>query len=102
MGNLELEQDLLSMGYRKLKDHVWAKPIAYQLFVVDLEKDTLSMLFKAADRSGNQVWSELRLDSACLLEGIKEAEAVLVGSWRGSTDTHFEFANLSDVLVEFL
>ena len=37
--------DLKSMGYRKLSEHIWAKPIGYMLFSVDLDKKHFESFF---------------------------------------------------------
>jgi len=45
------EEILTSMGYRLLKPGVWAKPVAYHLFMFEVDKKLWTNFFKGANEA---------------------------------------------------
>jgi len=43
------ERDLVKMGYRSLKPKIWAKPVAFHLFLFEEEKLLWTNFFKGVD-----------------------------------------------------
>lgn len=63
-------QELLSMGYRFLRDNLWAKPVGYTLFVYDLNSLNIMNYFK--NLKGESSISNLR--KILSLNELKEFE----------------------------
>jgi len=47
----QIKKDLIKMGYRELKEGTWAKPVAFHLFLFELDKMLWTNFFKGAEGS---------------------------------------------------
>lgn len=45
------EQSLMKMGYRELKQGIWAKPVAFHLFLFEMDKRIWTNFFKGAENT---------------------------------------------------
>jgi len=50
------ERELIKMGYRQLRKDVWAKPVAFHLFLFEMDKMLWTNFFKGANDS-MQIWN---------------------------------------------
>jgi hypothetical protein len=92
----EKELILTSMGYRKMKDEIWAKPVGMHLFMYELETDTFTNWFKSSDII--QIWnSEIYEKDESVekdfLQFIKYAETYTKTDYPGYSE--FEFLTLT-------
>ena len=54
---LSIKRDIISMGYREMESHIYAKPFGYSLLTIEKKGDTLKITswFKAGDKMG--IWN---------------------------------------------
>jgi hypothetical protein len=88
------EIPLIRMGYRKLSDRIWAKPIHHSLLTYEIETKTVSYWFKCLDSGKNGLFHKSTC-SELTVQNLKEAEAVCLNnsfSWRGRYyETNWDF-----------
>jgi NAD-dependent SIR2 family protein deacetylase len=46
-----IEQSLLKMGYRELKQGIWAKPVAFHLFLFEMDKMLWTNFFRGTENT---------------------------------------------------
>jgi hypothetical protein len=51
------EEILTKMGYRQLREDVWAKPVAFHLFLFEMDKMLWTNFFKGAKDGSICVWN---------------------------------------------
>jgi len=52
-----LERELIKMGYRQLRKDVWAKPVAFHLFLFEMDKMLWTNFFKGAKDGSFNIWN---------------------------------------------
>lgn len=74
----QIERSLMKMGYRKLsRPGVWAKPVAFCLFLFEMDKMLWTNFFKGNDNSF-QIWNtETYKKEDWEVEGKEEEEFLL-------------------------
>lgn len=50
------KQDLISMGYRKIKENIFGKPFGYCIFIYELDKQKITQWFKNFTTKENLIW----------------------------------------------
>lgn len=51
------ERELIKMGYRQLRKDVWAKPVAFHLFMFETDKMLWTNFFKGANDGALCIWN---------------------------------------------
>src|SRR5574338_894427 len=86
------EKELISMGYRKLKENIFGKPFGTSLYVFELDKQRITQWFKnASDREKNEIWNSRK----CIT--IEELKIFEVYSHSIDTKSNFEFLTIEDL-----
>jgi len=54
---MNIETDLIKMGYRQLRKDVWAKPVAFHLFLFEMDKMLWTNFFKGPKDGDFNIWN---------------------------------------------
>lgn len=93
------EEALLSMGYRRLNQNTYSKPIGFHLLTVELEPEYLiSNWFKGANGS-NMIWNtDTYSDEEEFLDWIKGFESTMRLDISIHTNSEFHFLTIQQKL----
>lgn len=86
------EQDLISMGYRKMKKDVFGKPFGYCIFIYELDKQKITQWFKSFTTKENIIYKS---DTCPTPAHLKSFETF---SGRITTESEFEFLTIEELL----
>lgn len=88
---------LIAMGYREIAKNMWAKPVANNILLVNLETQKISLLFKDV-KGKTSVWSSLKIDRDITTEQILYSEyAMLIGGIHGDALKDWSFLTKEDI-----
>jgi len=62
-----------SMGYRRLSDNIYSKPVGYHVYIIKINELEISYIFIGKDNKLH-TWSTKILDNCDLLNSIKSYE----------------------------
>lgn len=95
---------LTKMGYRKMKEGVWGKPIGFQLLTYEEDKDLLTNWFLSPTNK-SCIWNtgiikgkESNITEIDALRQIKCFEVYTKLDIHTNSETTLEFANLEQVI----
>ncbi len=100
----KFEEILIKMGYRALKSGVWAKPVAFQLFLFEMDKMLWTNFFKGNDGVlciwNSEFYKEKDWESdekPSFLLFLKYTEQYTRIDIR-NTDSEFEFLSIAELI----
>lgn len=94
------EEALLSMGYRRVKTDIYAKPIGFQFITVELKPVPLiSNWFKGADGVDTMLWNtDTYTEEDIFIDWIKAYESTTRLDVHSCVNTKFHFLTLEQKL----
>lgn len=92
------EIDLLSMGYRKMREEIYGKPMGYGLLLVDLAKMSVRFVFK--DKKDKlSTWDSADLSDDSFLQDLKSGETKCYRVLWECNKGDFGFVNTEEVFA---